>query len=137
MKSGTVTCQAEDSPPPGAGLTTRIFKEIFEALLFMKSLAGRAAVSAVELTSVVGRAEPFTSTTELELKLFPMTVKESAGLPSATVDGDTLATTGTGLFTVNVKTTEGLPPGFITVTYGVPAVEIALAGMDAVNVVGL
>src|SRR5258708_3966293 len=129
MKSGTVTCQAEDSPPPGAGLTTRIFKKIFEEPLFMKSLAGRAAVNVVELMSVVGRAEPFTSTTELEMRFVPVTVKVTAGLPGATVDGDTLATMGTGLFTVNVKTTEGLPPGFITVTYGVPAVAIALDGM--------
>jgi hypothetical protein len=74
---------------------------------------------------------------ELELKFVPVTIKSSARLPGATVDCDKLVTIGLGLFTVNVKTTEGWPPGFITVTNGVPALAIALAGMDAVKMVGL
>jgi hypothetical protein len=61
VKSGTVTCNAvPDGPPPGAGLTTSIFKEIFEALLFMKSLAESVVVRDVELMNAVVLPEPFT-----------------------------------------------------------------------------
>jgi hypothetical protein len=40
-------------------------------------------------------------------------------------------------FTVNVATTDGLPPGFATVTKGVPATAMALAGIAACKRVAL
>jgi hypothetical protein len=41
------------------------------------------------------------------------------------------------LFTVNVTTVEGFAPGFDTVTTGVPATAIRLAGILACNCVAL
>jgi hypothetical protein len=73
---------------------------------------------------------------ELELKLDPVTLKVRAALPGAMLDGETLIAAGTGLLTVNDVTADGLPPGFFTVTIGVPAIAIASAGIDACNVVG-
>jgi hypothetical protein len=93
-------------------------------------------VSDVELAKVVTRGLPPTSTVELELKFVPVTVSVSAALPAATVFVERLLAAGTGLFTVKVVTRDGLPPGFATVTNGVPATAIALAGIAACNCVG-
>jgi hypothetical protein len=85
----------------------------------------------------VARDEEFTNTLDDELKFVPLTVTFCAALPSGTVTGETPLGAGTGLFTVNVVTIEGLLPGFVTVTKGVPATAMALAGMDADNCVAL
>jgi len=71
------------------------------------------------------------------LKFVPVTVKASGPLPGATVEAERLAVVGTGLFTLNDFATNGLPPGFCTVTSGVPAAAMALAGIDAVSIVGV
>src|SRR5262249_38912401 len=44
---------------------------------------------------------------------------------------------GTGSLTVKETTTAALPPGLVTVTSGVPARAIALAGIEACNCVEL
>jgi hypothetical protein len=69
------------------------------------------------------------------LKFAPVTLRVRALLPGAAVVGDSAVMAGTGLLTVNDVTTDGFPPGFSTLTKGVPATAIALAGMDACNVV--
>ena len=63
----------------------------------------------------------------------PVTVNVTAGSPADTVGGEKLLAPGTGLLIVNVVTSEGLPPVFDTVTKGVPATAIALAGIAACN----
>jgi len=102
-----------------------------------KSVAGIVAVNVVALINVVGSGEPFTSTFEDELKFVPDTFKVKLALLGATLVGERLPMVGKGLLTVNVVTTDGLPPGFTTVTKGVPPTAIALAGIDADNCVGL
>lgn len=71
------------------------------------------------------------------LKLVPETSSESAPLPGGALDGVSELTCGAGLFTVNVMTVEGRLPGLDTVTIGVPATAMALAGMLACNSVVL
>jgi hypothetical protein len=71
------------------------------------------------------------------LKLVPETSSEIAPLPGGTLDGLSELACGAGLFTVNVTTVEGRLPGFATVTIGVPATAMALAGMLACNSVAL
>jgi hypothetical protein len=71
------------------------------------------------------------------LKLVPETSRESAPLPGGALDGVSKLACGTGLFTVNVTTVDGRLPGFATVTIGVPATAMALAGMLACNSVAL
>jgi len=70
---------------------------------------------------------------EEALKLVPLTFSVVAALAIETLCGERELSWGTGLFTVNVTTVEGLPPGFATVTVGVPATAIAFAGMLACN----
>ena len=89
----------------------------------------------MELEKVVGRGLPPTRTVELELKFVPVTVSVSAALPAATVLVERSLAPGTGLFTVKVVTREGLPPGLATITKGVPATAIALAGTATCNCV--
>ncbi len=120
-------------PPPGIGL----FTVMFNVPLWAKSLAGRAALSDVELTWVVARELPLTRTVELVLKFVPVTLRVAAALPAGTLEGERLLAPGTGLLTINVVTREGLPPGFPTVTNGVPATAMALAGIAACNSVEL
>jgi hypothetical protein len=62
-----------------------------------------------------------------------MTFSVNAALPGTAIVGESELSCGTGLFTVNVTTVEGLPPGFATVTIGVPAAAMAFAGMLACN----
>jgi hypothetical protein len=80
---------------------------------------------------VVARGLPPTKTVELELKFVPVTVRVTAALPAETVVGERLLAPGTGLLTVKVVTRDGLPPWFLTVTKGVPATAMALAGIAA------
>lgn len=113
--------------PPGPGLLTATLK--FPP--WATSVAGIAAVSDVEFTNVVTRAELFTRIWEAETKFAPVTVMLSAALPAGTLDGEILVTAGIGLLMVKVAPSHGLPLGFVTVTSGVPATATALAGMEA------
>jgi hypothetical protein len=116
-------------PPPGAGLLT----VMFSVPLWAKSLIGRAAVSDVELKKVVARELPLTRTVELVVKFVPVTLRVTGALPAGTLEGERLLAPGTGLLTKNDFTRDGLPPGFATVTKGVPATAMSLAGIAACN----
>src|SRR5437667_6986471 len=59
--------------------------------------AGTIAVSCVEETNVVVRAEPFQLTFELEMKLVPFTVKVNWALPAMVELGLIEVVVGTGL----------------------------------------
>jgi len=89
---------AFDSPPPGAGLKTVIGNDP----IAVRSLAGIAAVTCVELMKVVVRLEPLKRTTELEMKLVPFTVSVNAPLFCALLVGEMLVVVGTGFVTVKV-----------------------------------
>ena len=72
------------------------------------------AVNCVALTNAVARLAPFTSTTELGMKLLPVRVSVNPGLPAETLEGEMLESEGTGLFTVltvRVTAAEVPPPG--------------------------
>jgi hypothetical protein len=86
---------AIEVPPPGAGFVT-----VTESVAAVAaSEAGRDAVSAVELTNVVGTDLALKLTTELALKFEPLTERVNAGLPAATLVGEMLFKRGSGLFT--------------------------------------
>lgn len=120
-------------PPPGGGLVTVIFK----VPLCIRSLGKSVACSEVELTKVVARAPPFTRTMEPCVKPVPVTFNVRALLPAGRLGGVTVPLPGGGLLTVNVMNTEAVPSGLFTMTYGFPAMAMALAGMVAVSSVEL
>ncbi len=66
------------------------------------------------------------------MKPMPMTFNESVLAPAAT-----LPPTGCGLIIVNVSVPETVPFGFVTRTYGLPTMAMALAGMLATSWVEL
>lgn len=129
ISGNTVNGNVEVVPPPGVGF----FTETLSVPACAKSRTGRVAWSCVELNSVVGRATPFIRTLEDTLKLDPVTSSVTAGPPVAALNGERRLSCGTGLFTVNVTTTDGRVPGFVTVTVGVPATAITVAGILACN----
>jgi hypothetical protein len=73
-------------------LTTVI---VFEPVA-VRSVAGIAAVSCVEVTNVVVLADPFHWTVELEMKLVPFTVRVKAPSPAKRLVGEMLVVVGTG-----------------------------------------
>lgn len=78
-------------------------------------------------------------TTEEWLKLVPFTVRVKAAPPTVALEGESVASVGDGLFTVNGEFPDVPPPGagFATVTLKVPAVAISAAVMEAVSCVAL
>jgi hypothetical protein len=87
-----------DVPPPGLGFTT-----VIDAVpAVATSEAGTAAVSRVDETNVVVRAEPFHFTVAPETKLLPFTVKVKPALPAVTHVGLIEVVAGTGLLIVKV-----------------------------------
>ncbi len=66
------------------------------------SAAVMEAVSWLLLTKVVVRLVPFHRTTELELKLEPLTVNVKAAPPAVALDGEIEIAVGTGLLMVKV-----------------------------------
>ena len=67
----------------------------------------------------------------------PVTFKVSALLPAGRLCGKTEIPDGWGLLTANVNATEVMPFGFVTITNGLPAIAMALAGIEAVSWVEL
>lgn len=124
------TCALE-VPPPGAGFIT----VMLNVPAVVRSLAGMEAVTCVELTKVVVRAEPAKFTTELLMKFVPFTVKVKAASPTFLLVGKMLVVVGRGLLTVNVCALDVPPPGvgFVTVILNVPAAVKSLAGIEAVS----
>ncbi len=89
------------------------------------------------LTKVVVRLEPFTWTTDPEMKLPPLRVNVNPPLPAMTLAGEILESDGAGfgLLTARVSAAEVPPPGagFTTETESVPAEATSLAGMAALS----
>ena len=129
----TVKVTAFEAPPPGVGLATVTGSDPAVAT----SVARMAAISLVALTKVVVLAIPLKLTTELLMKLDPLTVNVSAPDPATTVAGSSVVMAGTGLLAVMVSVAafEVPPPGvgLVTVTFAVPAVLISVARIDAVS----
>lgn len=97
------------------------------------------AVSCVELTTVVGRTEPFHATEAPDRKPVPLTVSVKAASPDVTVAGDKEEReggVGGGLEMVKVEELEVLPL-LVTVTCAVPEFAISAAAMLAVTWVPL
>src|SRR5207245_9554371 len=69
------------------------------------------AVNCEALTNVVARLAPFTSTTELGMKLLPVRVSVNPGLPAETLEGEMLESEGSGLLTVKMRGALMAPPG--------------------------
>ena len=86
----TVRVCAFDVPPPGAGFVTVIGNVPAEAI----SAALIEAVTWVELTNVVVRAEPLKFTTEFETKFVPFAVSVNAAAPAVTLVGEMLVVVG-------------------------------------------
>src|SRR5438067_6158728 len=86
--------------------------------------AGTIAVSLIEDTNVVVRAEPFQFTVEVETNLVPFTVKVNCALPAVVEVGLIEVMVGTGLLIVRVSVALPVPPAFVAlmVTLYVPAV---------------
>jgi hypothetical protein len=125
---------AFDVPPPGVGLNTVTLAVPALAM----SAAVIAAVSCVVLTYVVVRSTPFHLTTELLMKLVPLTVSVNAAPPAVADEGLRLEVVGTGLFAaliVNVCVLDVPPPGvgLKTVTLAVPAVAMSAVVIAAVS----
>src|SRR5881409_3056428 len=124
-------------PPPGDGLKT--VTAAVPALAM--SLAGIEAVSWLALTNVVVRSAPFQRTTDPEMKMLPLTVRLNAAPPATAEVGLRPLMLGTGFEAVMLKLTvlEVPPPGggLKTVTAAVPALEMLLAGIEAVSRVEL
>ena len=84
----------------------------------------------------MAKAEPLKLTTEVDTKLLPFTVRLTGEPPTFALVGEMLLAVGTGLFTVNVRAGEEVPPpgaGLVTVTLNVPVVVRSVVGMVAVN----
>jgi hypothetical protein len=83
------------------------------------------------LTKDVERSDPFQRTTDVEMKLPPLTVRTKSGPPAVTEVGLTPVTLGIGFAVVIVNVTEfEFPPpgvGVKTVTEALPALMMSLA----------
>src|SRR5438093_4278893 len=129
----TVSVTALDVPPPGAGVKTVIAAGPPVA----RSAAVSCAVSCVADPNVVGRAVPFTCTTELPANPDPVAVSVKAPPPTATLVGLILVSVGTGGggVTVSVAPLDVPPPGagLNTVMVGVPVLATSAARIAAVT----
>src|SRR5262245_43891088 len=128
-----VKAAAFDTPPPGAAVKT-VTEAVPRAAM---SLAGIEAVSWVAPPNVVGRSAPFQRTSEPETKVVRGAGRGEGGPPAVAEAGLGLFTAGTGLGAMTVKLTAlDVPPpgaGVKTVTEGVPAAAMSLAGIEAVS----
>ncbi len=99
------------------------------------SLAGIAAVKRVVFTKAVARSEPFQRTTDPETRFEPATVKVNPGPVAGALEGESEVMNGAGLLVVKVTALELPPPGegLNTVTWDVPAAEMSVEVMVAVN----
>ena len=127
----TASVNGDDVPPPGAALLTVMERFPGDAT----SLAGMDAVSWVELTNVVVRADPLTCTSDPLTKLLPLTVSVNPARPADTLAGEMLDMEGAGLLTASESADEVPPPGaaLLTVMERLPADATSLAGMVAVS----
>jgi hypothetical protein len=99
-----------DVPPPGEGLKTVMDPNPELAM----SLGGMVAVNLVLLTTTVLRAAPPQRTTELDIKLEPLTVNVRALLPAGMFKGDTSERVGLGFWVTGLEEDLLLPPQLMT-----------------------
>ncbi len=131
----TVKTWGFEVPPPGVGLVT----VIRNTPAVRRSDAGMVAVNILEDTNTVVLAEPSKLTTELEIKLLPLTTIKNPGSPTFFMVGEILVVMGAGFPTVNVIEVDVPPPGagLKTVTSNFPKERRSLAGIAAVSWVEL
>src|SRR5439155_3509711 len=129
----TASVAAFDVPPPGPGVKTVIAAVPTVA----RSAAVSCAVSCVADPNVVGRAVPFTCTTELPANPNPVAVSVKTPPPTGTLVGLILVSVGTGggSVTVSVAPLDVPPPGagLNTVIVGVPGLATSVARIAAVT----
>src|SRR5207245_9337253 len=98
-----------DAPSLGGGLTS-----VMDAVPAVATFAaGTIAVSLIEDTNVVVRAEPFQFTVEVETNLVPFTVKVNCALPAVVEVGLIEVMVGTGLLIVRVSVALPVPPALV------------------------
>ena len=85
-------------PPPGVGLNTVTRADP----VLIISEAEISAANELPLIKVVGLLEPFQRTTELLIKLLPLTVRVNPGLPTVAERGLRLLRFGLGLLGIGV-----------------------------------
>ena len=97
------------------------------------------AVTWPALTKVVERSAPFQRTTDVEMKLLPLTVSVKPAPPAVAEVGLMLVMLGTGFGSLMVKVTEfELPSNKVkTVMAAVPALAMSLAEISAVSLLKL
>jgi hypothetical protein len=98
---------ADEVPPPGGGFTT----VITNVPPWDRSPGNKVACKRVELTKIVFRGLPPTSTTELCVNPVPEKFRVSALAPA-----DTAPPTGWGLLTAKFSAIDANPSGFVTIT---------------------
>src|SRR3970282_477611 len=89
----TVSVLGLELPPPGRGLNTGIASVLAD----WRSVAGICARNSVLLITVVGRLLLLHCTTELLLKLVPITVNSNAGSPTTLLVGGLGESVGAGV----------------------------------------
>ena len=100
-------------------------------------LAGTWALSCVELTKVVLRADPFQFTAAPEMKLLPFTVSVNAGPLAVVAPGLSEIIAGGGVILKMAGGRLEVAPCSLTVMLAVPALAIRLAGTWALSWVAL
>ena len=115
----------------------RLFTTVTETVPAAAMSAAEIAVTIVLLANVVARADPFQFTTEPVTKPEPFTVSVKAAPPAVALLGEIELIAGTGFWMVNLAEFDVAPPvpGFLTVTFTVPAVVRSVAGICAVTCV--
>ena len=94
-------------PPPGVGLNTVTRADP----VLIISEAEISAANELPLIKVVGLLEPFQRTTELLIKLLPLTVRVNPGLPTVAERGLRLLRFGLGLLGIGVGVGVGVGEG--------------------------
>ena len=121
-----------DVPPPGVGFVTLTAGVPTVAT----SVARIDAINCVALTNVVVLGAPPKFTVEVEIKFAPFTVNVNPAEPAVAPVGEREAMLGRGLplpvpVMVKVMAFEGAPPGFVTITEGVPGLATSVAATTA------
>jgi hypothetical protein len=117
----TVSVNAPETPPPGAGLETVTDKYAPTAT----SEAEIVADNWVPLIKVVGCEAPFTCTTDVGTKLAPVRVSVKLELPARTLAGEMPESDGRGLLMLKVRGELVPLPAVVTVIDREPAVPIS------------
>ena len=117
-----------DVPPPGVGFVTLTAGMLAVAI----SLARIEAINVVAFTNVVAFGAPPKFTVEVEIKFAPVTVNVNPAEPAVAPVGESAEIDGRGLplpvpVMVKVIPFDGAPPGFVTVTRGVPGLATSAA----------